>query len=118
MNREEIAGLFEQDAARVKYFAEQGLLNLPGADEDVEEYQKRLGDRLCLLQLLLTAGLSLKELQLYVKLLEQGSSTGQERITILQHVRFNLLDKLHLQQKALDKLDFLIYKLKKEGKHG
>jgi hypothetical protein len=26
--------------------------------------------------------------------------------------------KLHLQQQALDNLDFLIYKLKKEGKHG
>lgn len=115
LNLRQLAALYHQDLEKVAYYEEHGLLNLTDVGKNEEDYHVRLGDRFCLLQLLLASGLPLEKLPYYVELLEQGNGTCLERIKILQRLRSGLLRNLHLQQKALDDLDFMIYRLKKGG---
>ncbi len=61
-----------------------------------------------------SAGLPIKVLSQYLSFLEQGDSTKQERLKLLQHQKENLEQKVEELNKALDKLDYKIGLLSKK----
>lgn len=66
-------------------------------------------------QSLKDAGCTAEFIQRYMHLWERG--TPQDRARLLDHQRRELLDGIHTEQKKLDCLDYLRYRLQKqEGK--
>lgn len=59
------------------------------------------------------AGLDAFGVSSFLKQLAAGSAAGQ--IKILRRHRLDLLEEIHKQQKALDLIDYIIYKIR-EGK--
>ena len=57
-------------------------------------------------------GLSLYEIETYMKLAFQGADTKDERLRILEQKRVSLLDTIHFQEKKLNHLDYLRYEIK------
>ena len=45
-----------------------------------------------------------------------SSTNPEERVRLLRRSRGRLLDDLHERQQTLDRLDYLIYQLRKNGK--
>lgn len=73
--------------------------------------QERCDDRdlekLGLLLSLRDAGFSCEEAQEYMRLCLLGESTREERCRILKKKRCATLEEIHLQEKRLDRLDYL-----------
>ena len=74
-------------------------------DEDIE--------RLSMIMTLHDIGFEHDEIAHYMRLLLQGDSTQAERMRILKQQRDKTLDEIHFQERRLDRLDYLRYKLEK-----
>lgn len=74
-------------------------------DQDIE--------RLGLILALHDIGFSNKEIEIYMKLEMDENSTSEERMTMLNRMRTHKLDEIHFQEKQLERLDYLRYKIKK-----
>ena len=56
-------------------------------------------------------GFGKKEVEHYIRLELHGAATASERIQMLQQKRAQVLDKIHIQEKKIDGLDYLIYRM-------
>lgn len=50
------------------------------------------------------------------KQLEKNGNTKEEQIRIIRKNRAQLLDEIHGKQQLLDRLDYMLYQLKKGGR--
>ena len=62
-----------------------------------------------------SAGLPIKILAQYLKLLDEGESTKEERLKLLKDQRNNLAQKADELKKAIDRLDYKINLLYENG---
>lgn len=74
-------------------------------DQDIE--------RLGLIMTLHDIGFSNKEIEIYMKMEMDVNRTSEERMTMLNKMRNHKLDEIHFQEKQLERLDYLRYKIKK-----
>lgn len=74
-------------------------------DQDIE--------RLGLIMTLHDIGFSNKEIEIYMKMEIDENRTSEERMTMLNKMRNHKLDEIHFQEKQLERLDYLRYKIKK-----
>lgn len=101
MTTQEISKLFNIPIATIKYYETIGLF------EDSGAITKRL-----------SLFLSLKNIGLYDEtILEYFKLNDCHKIKFLSKQRGQILDNIHLQQKNLDVLDYLIYDLKHGGRY-
>ena len=90
------------DPQKLKYFAHHGLIE---AKRDYSgEDEKRLGD-VCTLH---DIGLSADEIKKFL------SSDEKERTKLLTAARKDILDRIHSDQRSLDRLDYILYELRKK----
>jgi DNA-binding transcriptional MerR regulator len=71
-------------------------------------------ERLSMIITLHDIGFSSNEVETYMRLLLTGKSTEGERLQMLNQKRDNALDKIHLKERQLERLDYLRYKIKKD----
>lgn len=76
--------------------------------------QEELANELCFLRMLEGTDIALAEQQHYLQLLDKGHSTRMERLKLLKGFRAVILADLHIRQKALDDLDYVIYLLRQD----
>ena len=76
-------------------------------DEDIR--------RLSTIMTLHDVGFSNDEVEVYMRLLLEGTNTEQERLEMLRRHRDSTLDEIHFKQAQLDRLDYLRYKIQKAG---
>ena len=112
MKKAEIAKTFRLTQEEVEYYEKQGLLTAEILKQDKEEAKEALAKRLCLLKTLEQSGVPVEGQRCYLQLLAQGHSTCQERMKMLKLFRTAILADLHVRQKNLDDLDYLIYSLR------
>ena len=60
-------------------------------------------------------GFSNREVETYMRLMLEGDATEQERLRMLSDKRSDTLDEIHFREKQLDRLDYLRFKMKKQG---
>lgn len=60
-------------------------------------------------------GLDMALVSRYLLLYQEKEKNGKELIKILKNQRGYMLEELHEKQKKLDRIDFMIYELKKTG---
>ncbi len=61
------------------------------------------------------AGCDKKTAEIYTDMILNGKS--EQVLHFLEKYRLDLLDKLHINQKRIDCLDFLVYRIRKEINH-
>lgn len=61
-------------------------------------------------------GFNSEQVERYMHLLSQGSTTAEERLEMLEEKRNGTLQELHQKQEQLDRVDYLRYEIKKTQK--
>ena len=79
------------------------------------QYDDRDVERLSLMMALHDIGLSAPEVERYMRLTLERAGTEQRRMDILNALREQTLDEIHLKEKQLERLDYLRYKLREQG---
>ncbi len=72
--------------------------------------------RLSMIMTLHDIGFSNEEVESYMRLFLEGSSTEEERLKMLKKKRGSTLDEIHFKQRQLDRMDYLRYKIEKAQK--
>lgn len=78
------------------------------------QYDETDLERLSMIITLNDCGYTKQEIESYMKLMIQGKSTEQERMSMLNKRRFSMLDELHFKQRQLDYLDYLRHEIQKD----
>lgn len=85
-------------------------------DDDWEQNQDEAILQLSMVLTLHDAGFDYPEIAKYMRLFLQGDATKSERMRILKQQRDRTLDKIHFQERCLDRLDYLRYQIRNESK--
>lgn len=80
----------------------------------VWQYDEEDIERLSMIMTLHDIGFEHDEIAHYMRLLLQGDSTQTERMRILKQQRDKTLDKIHFQERRLDRLDYLRHQIRKQ----
>lgn len=71
--------------------------------------------RLSMIMTLHDIGFEHEEIANYMRLLLQGDSTQAEQMRILKQQRDKTLDEIHVQERRLDRLDYLRHQIRKQS---
>lgn len=112
MTTEEAGARFGIDAAKLKYYEQQGLLDCHKKSDGSIDYSDDMADYLAIINLLLEVGAQPAQLRSYMQGLMQSSITKQQKLCFLSRQRSQLLADIHSKQKTLDKLDYMIHQTK------
>ena len=102
MKIEEASKKFNVTEREIKAYEKKGFIAREG-----EEYTDEMFRHLGVLRTLLSMGMDEELIVRYLKLLDSG--TKQEQMALLRSYRVKLLERVHIQQQALDHIDYLIY---------
>ena len=81
------------------------------------QYDESDIERLSLILTLHDIGFQPPEVEHYMRLALEGSSTDAQRLLVLGEKRRGMLDEIHFREKQLDRLDYLRYEIqKKQGR--
>ena len=79
------------------------------------QYDDQDLERLSLILTLHDIGFTSEEVETYMRLLLEQRGTGKKRLRMLEQKRKAALDEIHFREKQLDRLDYLRFKMKKQG---
>ena len=104
MTLQEASSCFHLDVKMLQLYEESGLIRTEKTESGETDYPAA---QLCALQ---RAGMELEELKKLCDL--QRSGCCEAKIRLLRKCRCRLLEQIHQKQQALDRLDYLIYRMK------
>lgn len=116
MTIDEVSERYNIPIEILRKYQSWGLCNAVKEVMEIWEYDDRDLERLSIIMTLHDIGFTSTEVEKYINLLLQGESTENERLNMLNHRRCNTLDEIHLQEKKLERLDYLRHEIKKAGK--
>lgn len=99
--------------SKLEYYEWNGLFDSHRKFDGSIDYCDETLEYIGLIELLLSAGLSMDTLKNYLESLGNDKASNEEQIRILIKQRYILLDNIHEKQKILDKLDYIIREAKK-----
>lgn len=103
----ELSERYKIDIQKLQYFADNNLI---ATDEEYGgENEKRLG----ILCTLYDVGLNADTMKQFLLFDSTQNNTG--KIKLLNMRRADLLEDIHLKQKSLDRLDYMLYEIKNKG---
>ena len=104
MTISELSMRYNIDVNKLRLFENNKLITLK------EEYSDQELEELSLLCTLYDCGFSGEKLKSYINCMAAGNSLRQ--LGMLNERRYALLEEIHVKQKLLDKLDYIIYNIK------
>lgn len=111
MTLEELGNRIHIEVKELEQYKIQGLL-IP---EEIQN-EKEL-EQLQLLDDLARLGLGIGELR-QLRELMKGKESEESQLRLLKKWRFQMLDEIHGKQQSLDRLDYVIYKIREKSKTG
>ena len=109
MKISEVSEKTDFSADTLRYYERIGLLApVPRTESGIRDYQEKDIQRIEFIQCMRKAGIPLKALNEYIRLVEEGDSTTEARKAILIKQRDELLIKLQEMQETLDLLNYKI----------
>lgn len=111
MTLEELGNRIHIEVKELEQYKIQGLL-IP---EEIQN-EKEL-EQLQLLDDLARLGLGIGELR-QMRELMKGKESEESQLRLLKKWRFQMLDEIHGKQQSLDRLDYVIYKIREKSKTG
>lgn len=103
----ELSERYKIDIQKLQYFADNHLI---AADE---EYSGKTEKQLGILCTLYDVGLNADAIKQF--LLFDSTQNHAGKIKLLNMRRADLLEDIHLKQKSLDRLDYMLYEIKNKG---
>lgn len=113
MNIEEASEFFEMNPEIIREYEKQGFLQVCKNNDGQIEIHDKDAHRLCLINTFLNAGSETAVLKRFLRLWDEKLDK-LEQIQILKKQRFNVLDKIHEKQQLLDRIDYMIQKVKND----
>lgn len=89
-----------------------GLCSLDKKDTGNSQYNDTDLERLSMIMTLHDIGFDSNEAERYMRLLLDGKDTENERLHMLNKLRNNALDEIHLKEKQLERMDYLRHKIR------
>lgn len=114
MTLQEAAVRFQINIEKLDFYEKNGLLECKQFINGVPDYTENELCRVGLIHSLLKAGFNIDSLKKYFSLPDHNDANKKEKIHLLRKQRYQLLDEIHGKQQALDEIDYLIEKIKKE----
>ena len=111
MNIKEVSEKFNINLVELENYENIGLFDDIKKVNGIGEYEDRDIEKLSKIVTLKKVGLELEEILRYMKLVEQGDLSKDERVRILNRKRQLILEDIHNKQKSIDCLDWLIYEM-------
>ena len=111
MNIKEVSEKFNINLVELENYGNIGLFDDIKIVNGIGEYEDRDIEKLSKIVTLKKVGLELEEILRYMKLVEQGDFSKDERVRILNRKRQLILEDIHNKQKSIDCLDWLIYEM-------
>lgn len=111
MNIKEVSEKFNINLVELENYENIGLFDDIKKVNGIGEYEDRDIEKLSKIVTLKKVGLELEEILRYMKLVEQGDFSKDERVRILNRKRQLILEDIHNKQKSIDCLDWLIYEM-------
>lgn len=111
MNIQEASDFFEMNPDIIREYEEKGLLTVCKNKGGHLEIHDEDAHRLCLIRTFLEAGSDMTLLKRFLELWDNNIFKN-EKIQILKKQRFAVLDEIHVKQQLLDRIDFIIQKVK------
>ena len=115
MTLEEASKRFCLEIAHLHLYEEKGLLTGEKAENGTVEYSETELQKAVQLYFLEEAGVSFDVLKQYAISTEKGAGAAVDRVRILRKCRYQLLDEIHQKQQSLDRVDYLIHKIKNQS---
>lgn len=104
MTVSELSIRYNIDVNKLRLFENNKLISLK------DEYSPEELEELSMLCTLYDCGFTADKLKNYMNCRAAGNSLRQ--LSLLNEQRYALLDEIHIKQKLLDKLDYIIYNIK------
>lgn len=111
MNIKEVSEKFNINLVELENYENIGLFDDIKKVNGIREYEDRDIEKLSKIATLKKVGLELEDILRYMKLVEQGDFSKDERVRILNRKRQLILEEIHNKQKSIDCLDWLIYEI-------
>lgn len=93
-----------------------GLCDTPKKVTGAWQYDDSDLEKLSLIMTLHDSGFDISEIENYMKLLANGEKSSEECLCILDRKRKSVLDKIHVEERRLEYLDYLRYRIRSERK--
>lgn len=107
MTGEEITQRYGIPLKVLEEYHRWGLCDAVRMTMDYWQYDDRDLERLSTIMALHDIGFPGENVEKYMKLLLKGPSTEKERMKMLEHLRSNALDEIHLKEQQVVRMDYL-----------
>lgn len=112
---QEVAEKFNLTKDTLRYYEKEGLVGPIAKNKSgVREYKKQDLERIEFVKCMRSAGLTIAVLKKYMKLYDEGASTKDARLKLLEHEKECLKQKIDNMQEAYQRLNYKI-EMYKEG---
>ena len=113
---QEVASNYDLSKDTLRYYEKERLIGPIRKNESgIREYSKEDLDRIEFVKCMRSAGLSIAVLKEYIRLYDEGDSTKEARLKLLQKEQTLLKEKIDCMEDAYQKLNYKI-KLYQENK--
>lgn len=107
MTIDEASARYKIPLSILREYERWGLCNAVKSVMGAWQYNEQDIERLSLIMTLHDVGFASDDVERYMRLLVSPRDTSKERLQMLQTLRGNLMDELHIKQKNVDRLDYL-----------
>jgi|GEM_PF-124419 DNA-binding transcriptional MerR regulator len=113
MNKKEVSQKYQIPVSILDEYESWGLCNVVKFVMGEWQYDDQDIERLSTIMALHDMGFKNDEIEKYMRLLLETKNSSDEIIQLLTKKRQNKLDQIHFQEKQLERIDYLRYKIKK-----
>lgn len=106
MTIQELSERYDIGIEKLKYFSKNNLI---GTNKKYDESDVKKLNLICILY---EMGLPAKNIEIFLQL--DAEQKYGEQLNLLAEHRCKLSDDIHTQQKALDRLDYIVYEIKRQ----
>ena len=113
MNKKEVSQKYRIPISILDEYESWGLCNVVKFVMGEWQYDDQDIERLSAIMALHDMGFKNDEIEKYMRLLLETKNSSEEIIQLLTKKRQNKLNQIHFQEKQLERIDYLRYKIKK-----
>ena len=109
MTIEQASDHFGVPIEKLQTYENQGLFDCNRQPDGTIDYSEELMEYVGIINILTDAGAETDALRGFMQQLMESTITKEEKLRYLRSQRQKLLESIHMKQKSLDQLDFIIY---------
>lgn len=116
MNKKEVSQKYKIPVSLLNEYESWGLCDVVKFVMGEWQYDNQDLERLSTVMALHDIGFSKNEIERYMRLLLEKNDSKTERMNLLTAKRNSKLNKIHLEERQLERIDYLRHKIKTEDK--